>query len=70
MAQGQANRPLESADGSPLTIQEGEAKTRDVDSRELLVSIDASLKGVLALLRLMAAEQGIDLPEEIEENDA
>lgn len=70
MAQGQANRPLESADGSPLTIQEGEAKTRDVEGRDVLLSIDVSLKAILAVLRLMATEQGIELPEEIEENDA
>lgn len=70
MSHGQAQRPIESLDGSKLRITDNEGNVRDVDAREILLSMDASLKGILSVLRAMAVEQGVELPEEIEDNDA
>lgn len=50
MAQGQANRPLESADGTAIDVNKGEASVRARTVEELLAALLEEVQEIKVLL--------------------
>lgn len=52
MAHGQGNRALESSDGSPLTIERGEAQVKARTTEELLELLVEEIQELKAIIKL------------------